>query len=47
MHRLKYIAQDMNDQLVGQADTLNHIQENMIQSTSRIVEQNADIEKIL
>lgn len=44
---LKDIAQTMNHQLVGQADTLSHIQEHMIKSTMKIEQQNSDISKII
>ncbi|CAF0801616.1 unnamed protein product [Adineta steineri] len=46
VQRLKYIAQDMNDKLVGQVNTFNQIHEHMMQSTNSIEQQNTEIAKI-
>ena len=41
LHRLKDLAQDMNEQLVGQTATLGEIQQRM-QTSSRHIEQQSD-----
>jgi Mg2+ and Co2+ transporter CorA len=43
---LKDKAYTINDQLVGQADTINHIHECMEESTHHIQQQNIDMKKI-
>lgn len=47
LHRLRDLAQDMNEQLVGQVETIGEIHQHMINSTHRIKEQSGEIRKIL
>ena len=37
----------MNDQLVGQADTLKRIHEHVLDSTNHIEQQNTDLKKMI
>lgn len=46
LHSLKDKAYGMNDQLVEQADRLNSIKEQMLDSTDYIQKQNIDLKKI-
>ena len=46
VHRLKCIAQDMNDQLNGQNCTLKHIHQHTLTSTDQIRQQITDIRRM-